>query len=279
MDQPKTSTTKSKNTIMKFLPKATSSVSFQNPPIYSPMKDKRSSDKTHKSNLGIGFSGPLVSMIPADTRRKIKNKSDYAIVYEPTSPRVSCMGQVKCKYQKDKHLRGDNKPPNVVKHSDKVLRITSNVEDDHEETSKTDKKSKKKLGFKQMFSSITTPSGKKRHDVGNNKDIINKAPLYLDKAPSLSMMKRFSSGRGKFSSVDWTKEIEAIDSDIRRNCLDEESDDERVIMPSSAPVIIRNSLGFDDKFIRVAGINKEPKKEINLWKRRTMSQPKPLQID
>ncbi|KAI3745768.1 hypothetical protein L6452_08175 [Arctium lappa] len=286
--------TKSNNKIMKFLPRATSSVTFQNPSIYSPAKDnKRSSEKTHKSHLGIGFSGPMVSMIPADTRRKIKNDSDYTIVYEPTSPRVSCMGQVKCKYQKEKKLHrqghggAGNKPPStVVKPTDKGSKITSftvarthSVDYDHEEGSKTENKSKKKLGFKKIFGGVTPGGGSgggRKSDGGDKKSL--KAPLYLDKAPSLSSMKRFSSGRGKFSDIDWTKEVAAMDPGDRRFYSDEESDGEEVIVPSSAPVVMRNQLGFDDKFIRVGRINVEPKKEINLWKRRTMAQPKPLQL-
>ncbi|GJW27090.1 kinase-like domain-containing protein [Tanacetum coccineum] len=263
------STTKSKtNTIMKFLPKATSSVTFQNPPIFSPSKDRRSFERTHKSNLGIGFSGPMLSMIPADTRRKIKNQSDYNVVYEPTSPRVSCMGQVKYKYQK---ASSGNKPPTNVKSSEKVI----HSENDREQVSKTDSyKSNKKLGLMKLLSVLTprasaTNGGSARKQVAR----VNKlnAPLYIDKAPKLGTMKRFASGRGNLSNLDWTKEVAEIN-------MNDENDDERVIEPSSAPVIIRNTLGFDDKFIRVAGINLEPKKEINLWKRRTMPQPKPLQI-
>lgn len=104
MDQQK-SWAKSKNKILKFLPRATSSVSFQNHLIYSPSKDKfRSSDKPHQSHLGFGFSGPLIT---ADPCKKIENNSDNTVGYEPTSPRVSCIGQVKCKYIH----RSGNKPP------------------------------------------------------------------------------------------------------------------------------------------------------------------------
>ncbi|KAI3725512.1 hypothetical protein L1987_65302 [Smallanthus sonchifolius] len=256
MDQQKSSS-KSKNTIVKF---AKSSLSFQNPPIYSPTKDKRSSEKPHKSHLA---------------GRKIKNNQDNTVVYEPTSPRVSCMGQVKCKYS----TRAGNKPP-----AGKFLRLTSatperiqlqTVEDDHDQQPalKNESKSKKKLGFKKLFGGvIITPAGgggRRKPDAGN---IISKAPLYLDKAPSLSMMKRFSNGRDKLSDVDWSKSGAGVDSGDRRYDSDEESDDENVIVPSSAPVVMRNPLGFDDKFVRVVAGNTEPRKEINLWKRRTMPQ-------
>ncbi|KAL8240071.1 hypothetical protein R6Q59_013426 [Mikania micrantha] len=269
MDQQKASS-KSKNTILKFLPRATSSVSFQNPPIYSPAKEKRSSEKLHKSHLGIGFSGPMVSMINTDdTRRIIKTISDHTLVFEPTSPRVSCMGQIKCKHKRaGKPQLAGKKPPTGA---DKVLRITA-----PEEPSKTGSKSKKKLGFKKLFGGLTPGSGGRRKSNTGKKN--TKVPLYLEKAPSLGTMKRFSSGRDKLSDFDWKKEGAAMDSGDRRYDSDEESDDERVIAPSSAPVMIRNPLGFDDKFVRVAG-NTEPRKEINLWKRRTMPQPKPLRLN
>ncbi|XP_076948545.1 uncharacterized protein At1g76070-like [Bidens hawaiensis] len=262
MDQqkPSSSSTKSKNTIMKFLPKPTSSVSFQNHPIYSPARDKRLSEKPHKSNLGIGLSGPMVSMILADTRRQSRNNG---VIYEPTSPRVSCMGQVKCKNRnKNKNKKLQPQP------TYKVSRVTDVTRETIKET-KPDAKSGKKLGFKKIFSGITvTPSDQRRSD-SEKKDSM---------APSLGTMKRFSSGRGKFSSYDWTKEVAAMDSGDRRYDSNEESDLERVVVPSSAPVIIRSSLGFEDNIIRVAGISTEPRNEINLWKRRTMKQPKPLSI-
>ncbi|XP_076900787.1 uncharacterized protein At1g76070-like [Bidens hawaiensis] len=259
MDQQKlsSSSTKSKNPIMKFLPKPTSSVSFQNPPIYSPARDKRISEKPHKSNLGIGLSGPMVSMILADTRRQIRNNG---VVYEPTSPRVSCMGQVKCK---NRNKNRKPQPPNKVSRVKSITRETIPHKDDDSKETKPDVKSAKKLGFKKLFSGITvTPSDRRRQD-SEKKDSV---------APSLGTMKRFSSGRDKFSSYDWTKEVAAMDSD-------DESDLERFVVPSSAPVIIRSSLEFDDNnIIKVAGISTEPRNEINLWKRRTMKQPKPLSI-
>ncbi|XP_076931998.1 uncharacterized protein At1g76070-like [Bidens hawaiensis] len=259
MDQQKpssSSSTKSKNTIMKFLPKATSSVSFQNHPIYSP----------HKSNLGIGLSSPMVSMILADTRRQSRNNG---VVYEPTSPRVSCMGQVKCK-NRNKTKNPQPQPTNKISRVTDVTQEEKipHKDDDNNET-KPGAKSGKKLGFKKLFSGISvTPSDKKRSD-SEKKDSV---------APSLGTMKRFPSGRGKFSSYDWTKEVAALDSVDRRYDSDEESDLERFVVPSSVPVIIRSSLGFDDNIIRVSRISKEPRNEINLWKRRTMKQPKPLSI-
>ncbi|KAJ0781676.1 hypothetical protein HanPI659440_Chr06g0251961 [Helianthus annuus] len=249
MDQQKS---KSKNTILKFLPRATSSISFQNPLIHSP----KPSEKPHKSHIGITFSGPLLST--DQTRRKIKNHSDHTITYEPTSPRVSCMGQVKCKYTKQKQKPKPQPTGKDFRQKSATPDRTRGGVDVH--ASHTESKGKKKLGFTKLLS-----FGGKKQDKKSN------VPMFLDKVPSLSTMKRFSSGREKLSDIDWTRNSMAVDSGDRNY----DSDEGDVIVPSSAPVVIRNPLGFDDNLVRVAG-NTEPRKEINLWKRRTMTQPKPL---
>ncbi|XP_076885688.1 uncharacterized protein At1g76070-like [Bidens hawaiensis] len=271
--------TKSMSKILKFLPRATSSVSFQNPPLYSPVKDKKLPDKTHKSNLGIGFSGPLVSIVPPETRRKIKNDSKFTPLYEPTSPRVSCMGQVKCKHYRK--LTGVDKPkPN---NNNKFSRTTScapvrinnisninNEEVDKEKVVMT----KKKLGLRGLFNS----NGRKS-DASNDKS--KTTALTIPKSQSLSTMKRFSSGRDAFINFDWTTQVAPLDSACQSGLTDDErdggSDGGEVVIPSSAPVMVRNK-GVWDGFVRVGGVNVEPRKEINLWKRRTMAQPQPLQL-
>uniref|UniRef100_A0A5B7BNF0 Uncharacterized protein n=1 Tax=Davidia involucrata TaxID=16924 RepID=A0A5B7BNF0_DAVIN len=48
-----------------------------------------------KTHVGRGFFDPIISIIPAEARRKPKNSSFEA--QEPTSPKVSCMGQIKRK--------------------------------------------------------------------------------------------------------------------------------------------------------------------------------------
>ncbi|XP_071733090.1 uncharacterized protein At1g76070-like [Rutidosis leptorrhynchoides] len=254
MEQQKTSMTK----ILKFLPRATSShVSFQNPPIYSPKKDKRLSEKPYKSNLGIGFSGTI---IPSQTHRKTKTAdvSNIKLVFEPTSPRVSCMGTVKCKQYRNKL---NNKASKTTSH---------NKSSDQEKVQKVDQeKSKKKTGFRSIF------SGSRKSDATNNKSSTD--ALNVQKAPCLSTMKRFSSGRDAFSNFDWTTQVTPLDLS-HRNCFTDDEDDDEIVIPSSAPVMVRNK-GVCDDFVRVGrGVNVEPKKEINLWKRRTMAKPQPLQL-
>ncbi|CAH1431018.1 unnamed protein product [Lactuca virosa] len=293
MEQQKAAS-KPKSKILKFLPRASSSVSFQNPPLYSPNKDKRSSEKTHKSNLGIGFSGPMVSIIPSDNRRKIKNDSTFTLLYEPTSPRVSCMGQVKCKHYRNKFAGADGvtnkvKPPaNPTKKVSKTMSFnvlrTHHKEQDQEKMEKVDPvvKSKKKLGIRSLFRGGASNNGRKSDATNNNSS--SKTACNLPRAPSMSTMKRFSSGRDAFKNFDWTTQVAPLNTGHRNYFTDDDKDggsdgeeDEKILIPSSAPVIVRNK-GISDDFVRSGVINLEPRKEINLWKRRTMPQPPPLQL-
>ncbi|XP_076906632.1 uncharacterized protein At1g76070-like [Bidens hawaiensis] len=259
------------NKILKYLPRATSSVSFQNPQIYSPVKDKKPCEKPHKSNLGIGFT-----VVPSsDTHLNMKSRNGSPkLVFEPTSPRVSCMGQVKCKhYRKLAAAAAAANAAKTATKTNKFSRATSftpvtsyNKEEDKEKVTKS-----KKKGIKGLFSS------RKKADAKDNK---SKTASYLPKAPSLGNMKRFASGRDAFASFDWTTQVTPLDCAQRNYYTEDErdgSDGEEVMIPSSAPVMERNK-GVCDNFVRVGGVNLEPRKEINLWKRRTMAQPKPLQL-
>lgn len=102
-----------------------------------------------------------------------------------------------------------------------------------------------------------------------------------DRAPSLSQMERFASGRDTLASVDWSAEFgPVLDADHRdyyhyysdeeRRESDQEEEDEEVIIPFSAPIPVGG--GIDSQ------VNPRPRKEINLWKRRTMAPPRPLQL-
>ncbi|KAM0019599.1 hypothetical protein Hdeb2414_s0025g00657651 [Helianthus debilis subsp. tardiflorus] len=123
-------------------------------------------------------------------------------------------------------------------------------------------KGKKKCWIRSLFI-----GGQRKCDA-----IIEKSKVALtgrQKGPCLSTMKRFASGRDAFMSFDWTTQVAPLDSGG--------SDGEEVVMPSSAPVMVRNK-GVCDSFVGVGGVNIEPRREINLWKRRTMAQPQPLQV-
>nr|XP_043613105.1 uncharacterized protein At1g76070-like [Erigeron canadensis] len=282
--QQQKTTSRSMSKIMKFLPRATSSVSFQNPPLYSPKKEKKLSEKTHnKSNLGKGFSGPLVTLVvPSENRRKLtKNDPTFTLKFEPTSPRVSCMGQVKCKHYRKAAgamAKINNKPtPNKVSRATSYTPERTYNNKEIIDLEKADnpvvvKNKKNKLGnLRSIFGSS------RKSDATNNKSKTDNynSDVIIPKGPCLSTMKRFSSGRDAFTNFDWTTQVAPLDEKLDRG-----SDDEvEVKMPSSAPVIVRNNnIGVCDNFVRIGGVSLEPRKEINLWKRRTMAQPQPLQL-
>lgn len=255
---------KAKSNLLKLLPKAAHAVTFQNLP-YSPSRDKRISDYHNSNNklkahVGRGFSGPMISKIPAETRRKLKNDQSIGN-QEPTSPKVSCMGQIKHKHKKtfDKAKSFSLAKENNHNH---------NNNNKHALFSPRDQVKKQAVKLKRMFTGSKS-AARKSFDQNDEK-----TPSSLpDRAPGLSQMKRFASGRDTFASFDWTAhQIAPEEIDHRNYSSDEEgkySDQEQeVIIPFSAPIMLGNG---------VAGL--QARKEINLWKRRTMNPPAPLQLN
>ncbi|CAJ2635854.1 hypothetical protein L195_g005735 [Trifolium pratense] len=146
-----------KNKFFKFLPKrpVASVSSYQNPTL-SPNTSVTTSRK--------------VSIIPKEARRKHRSISFSA--REPTSPKVSCMGQVKCK-KKRKVKRVDQ---SSTKKSDSVT--------SHEN---------KKVLFWDFKGSCESPTQSVKAFVLEENEVV---------APSLGSMKKFVSGRGSLSDFD-----------------------------------------------------------------------------
>ncbi|KAG8377994.1 hypothetical protein BUALT_Bualt08G0091800 [Buddleja alternifolia] len=139
-------------------------------------------------------------------------------------------------------------------------------------TTKTKPELKKKpSGLKKIF-------GSRRKSDASIIDHTAK-PRLAELAPSLSQMRRFASSRDTFSNFDWTTAQIAPEvdqdyySDEDRGYSDGEDD---VIIPFSAPIL---GAGAGAGAGYGGGLGLEPRKEINLWKRRTMAQPKPLQLN
>ncbi|XWS24540.1 hypothetical protein CRYUN_Cryun28dG0111600 [Craigia yunnanensis] len=238
---------KFKNKILKFLPKAASAVSviFQNS-AFSPGRNKRSDNYTskYKTYAGKGFSGPIISIIPDEARRK--SKSETFETQEPTSPKVSCMGQIK---HKKKIKKAKRVSPS------KGLKPVS----DQFPSPREVKASK----LRRIFS-MAKPA--RKSDTSSNKTELP------DRVRSLGQMKRFASGRDAFANFDWMDQIAPMEADHRDYYSDEERRDsdveeEEVIIPFSAPMTVGG------------GVPLQPRKEINIWKRRTMNPPRPLQLN
>lgn len=236
-----------KNIILKFLPKAAaaaaSAVTFQNHP-FSPGREKRFHHHHHNHK---GFSGPIISIIPAEARNR---KSNNETNQEPTSPKVSCIGQIKQRKKKKKII----KTPVVL-----LEKIPS-------------KKKSSRSNFRNLFQ-----RGRKS-DAADDISI-SSSHVLQNRAPCLNHMKKFASGReGNLSNFDW-KNVQITPEDHRKYYSDDDREDycdevdeeeEEVIIPFSAPILV----GRDSR----PNFPLEPKKEINLWKRRTMTKPNPLQL-
>ena len=172
---------KPKNKILKFLPRAASAVaaSFQNP-TFSPGRDRRSEVNTNRHKANRGFSGPIISIIPDEARRKSSKNGGFE-TQEPTSPKVSCMGQVRFSNKKRR-----------TKPIKRVISLPTQLATVQVSCPKDEVKIKK------------PPEITKGPKEGRKSDIFYDDTMVTKKAvPSLGKIKRFSSARGALSNFDW----------------------------------------------------------------------------
>ncbi|KAG6419718.1 hypothetical protein SASPL_116228 [Salvia splendens] len=214
-------------------------ISFQNIP-FSPRRDTRPDrPKTHHNKA---FSGPI---IPAEARRKLRSFETFT--HEPTSPKVTCTGRVKHKGRISEKTKTKKKQVSLPKEF-KPVSLPQPAK----------KKKKKKAGVIKKFlrgeRKCVEPSDRAGPEGGS--------------APSLSHMRKFASSRDTFANFDWATAAQIAPedcSDGERAYSDGDYDDDECGVPFSAPILTGGEL--------------EPKKEINLWKRRTMARPRSLELD
>lgn len=173
-----------------------------------------------------------VSIVPPEARRKSRSWSFDT--REPTSPKVSCMGHI------------NNKKKNC---NNKIKLVLPPKEQSNPVPGKL-----KKNPF--FIYKIFQGSNNRRKKSGSTDD---KQPG-VDRAPCLTQMKRFASGRDEFMNFDWRVLAIAVAPDNQNHSSDHDKkeDQEKTILPFSAPI--------------------EPKKEIDLWKRRAVRPPPRLQL-
>ncbi|MQM12044.1 hypothetical protein Taro_044954 [Colocasia esculenta] len=219
--------------ILKFLPKATS-FSVPKPP-YSPGRDRGH----HR-----GFSGPIISIVPAEARRKPAGRGGYETP-EPTSPKVSCIGQIK---HKKKAAASRPRGPSPSRAPEK----------------------KPRFAIGRLFGGRGRRAGERAE----------KPPLpparVAAPAPALGHLRRFASGRDALANFDWRASRVADESgEEDSGCFyDYEDSDDEVFIPHSAPILVGDGGG-----VRAGHVAVEPRKEVNLWKRRTMAPPRPLHLE
>uniref|UniRef100_A0A1J3EGZ5 Syringolide-induced protein 14-1-1 n=1 Tax=Noccaea caerulescens TaxID=107243 RepID=A0A1J3EGZ5_NOCCA len=261
-----TSKPKHKNKILKMLPKA---MSFgHHVPPFSPGRDLH---HHHNTTNKAFFSGPMVPLVPNAARVR-RAKSD-AVWDEPTSPKVSCIGQIKLVKSKRCSPKKNKAPPSLIP---KISKTSSSL-------AKDDEKGRGVSKIKRFFSFSAAGGGgntsRKSHSSGAGA-VADEHPVGVVSAavPSLGQMKKFASSRDALGGFDWTVELKQDEEESPADhCRGYYSDDEKkrgssyfrdddddeeddIIIPFSAPLSLK------------------PKTEVNLWKRRTMDPPKPLHL-
>ncbi|KAL1561117.1 hypothetical protein AAHA92_03861 [Salvia divinorum] len=255
MEKAAPSKNKLKNKILKLLPKA---ISFQNIP-FSPRRDTRPDrPKTHHNKA---FSGPI---IPPEARRKLRSFETFT--HEPTSPKVTCTGRVKHKGRISEKTKTKKKKQVSLPNEFKPVSLSQPVKAGPEGPAKKTKKKKKKAGLIKKFlrgeRKLCVEPGDRAGPEGGI-------------APSLSHMRKFASSREAFANFDWATAAQIAPEDCSDGeraysdgDYDDGDDDDACGVPFSAPILTGGG-----------GVVLERKKEINLWKRRTMAQPRSLELD
>ncbi|KAJ4967008.1 hypothetical protein NE237_018857 [Protea cynaroides] len=196
------------------------SLTFHNPPI-SPNRDMRPENfsrfKANTSNKGF-------SLIPAEARRKSRNGSFDAT--EPTSPKVSCMGQIKHKHKKLK-----NKNQKKLKSTRDSCKLESSPREEKKKPSSAILINSSTLSTRRDFCKLesSTKEEKKkpsstilrifRNKKSDNSDVVFDDPdkeasvQIQDRAPSLGQMKRFASGHDYLANFDWTAQTPVASDD------------------------------------------------------------------
>ncbi|XP_062194441.1 uncharacterized protein At1g76070-like [Phragmites australis] len=199
------------------------------------------------------FSGPIVSIVPPEARGGAgsKRKQSGYRTPEPSSPKVSCIGKIKrsnSKTKKKVNPCGKNGgacplPPRPTTTTEGRCRPMGSLV--------------KRVFFQRSRSRSKSRDVRSSHGKGSNGVAAAPAPA------GLGQMKRFTSGRAAFQDFDWRE------ADIRsgRDQDDEEEEEEDGFVAHWAPLVLGGGV-----------VASEPRKEANLWRRRPMAPPTPLQL-
>ncbi|XP_015696613.2 uncharacterized protein At1g76070-like [Oryza brachyantha] len=199
------------------------------------------------------FSGPIVSIVPPEARggtRRGDHRSGYRTP-EPSSPKVSCIGQIK----KAKASKGAKAA--LCKNGACPLPPRPPADGCRKQKSSL----VRRMLFRRSRSRSSSSSSSSRDSSffkgrGAGRAAVAAAPAPAPPA-GLGQMKRFTSGRAAFEDFDWR--------DAERRASDDDDDD--VLVAHSAPLVLGGGL-----------VASEPRKEVNLWSRRPMAPPTPLQL-
>lgn len=209
------------------------------------------------------FSGPMVSIVPPEARgggRRGSNKKNSGYrTPEPSSPKVSCIGQIKRSKSKSKKTAKKAAAACCGKDGGACPLPP------RPPTGASGARPKSSLVKRMSFFRRSRSRSSSSKPSGRGSTAVHAAAPAPAPAPGagLGHMKRFTSGRAAFQDFDW-KEAE------RRGSDDEDEEYSFVddgFVAHSAPLVLGGGV-----------VASEPRKEVNLWRRRPMSPPTPLQL-
>ncbi|KAK1632983.1 hypothetical protein QYE76_007298 [Lolium multiflorum] len=223
------------------------------------------------------FSGPMVSIVPpeargaAGRRRGAKNQGGGGSGYrtpEASSPKVSCIGQIK-RSKSNKSRKNSRKAAKPAPPACGMDGGACPLPPRHPPATSRPKSSLVRRMLFRRSRSRSSSSSTTKPTCASTPDAFKGRRSSVAAAPAgggLGQMKRFTSGRAALQDFDWTTDDEQAEprgSDA--DGYDSYEDDGFVA--HSAPLVLGGGV-----------VASEPRKEVNLWRRRPMSPPKPLQL-
>ncbi|KAF8053664.1 hypothetical protein N665_1387s0021 [Sinapis alba] len=213
---------------------------------FSPVRDFRHQRTVSTANRGYFFSSPLTPLLPTSARGRRRTKSN-GVVAEPTSPKVSCIGQIKLAKSKCPEKKNTRATKNLKTSSSSLVKEES------------------KGGWSKLKRLFSTGRNPLRKSTSTASATVIEHPVVAVEAvaaPSLSKMKKFATSRESLGGFNWSVEMkrqeEETRSDHRRGYSSD--DDEEKMIPCSVSMPLSQREG------------------LSLWERRSIDRPKPLQV-
>ncbi|KAF3606828.1 hypothetical protein DY000_02047091 [Brassica cretica] len=182
----------------------------------------------------------MTPLLPTSARARRRTKSNGVVVAEPTSPKVSCIGQIKL---------AKSKCPEMKKRAPKNLETSSSS------LVKEEGKGNWSI-LKRLFSTGRNPL--KKSSSTASAAVIEHPVVAVEAVagPTLGNMKKFATSRESLGGFDWRVEMKR--------------QDEETTIPFSVSMPLTQREGLS--------LYPRQKSEVNLWERRTVDRPKPLQV-
>ncbi|XP_033128067.1 uncharacterized protein At1g76070 [Brassica rapa] len=221
---------------------------------FSPVRDFRHHRTISTASRGYFFSSPITPLLPTSARARRRTKSNGVVVAEPTSPKVSCIGQIKLAKSKCPEMK--NREPN-----------TKTLETSSSSLVKEEGKGNWSI-LKRLFSTGRNPL--KKSSATASAAVIEHPVVAVEAvtAPSLGTMKRFATSRESLGGFDWRVEMKRQEEESRPDHYTPDDEETTIPFSVSMPLTQREGLCLYPR----------QKSEVNLWERRTVDRPKPLQV-